>query len=157
MWSSWQLQVHCQPLCGAIIGVIIRSLSWTGVSTLATFLMMFGACMNILFITKVKICVLGKWSLQVSQLCWLLSLKWLSYCKHVVQFLRRRHVASSRNVTLWGGHVASEGRVRVRVGCLPRSFRGVLRCVSQHMSIWHPFLKSCLITFHSKIIGVFLR
>ena len=34
MWSSGQLQVHCQPLCGAIIGVKIRSLSWIGVSTL---------------------------------------------------------------------------------------------------------------------------
>jgi hypothetical protein len=34
MWSSGQLQVHCQPLCGAIIGVRIRSLSWTSVSTL---------------------------------------------------------------------------------------------------------------------------
>jgi hypothetical protein len=34
MWSSGQLQVHCQPLCGAIIGVRIRSLSWIGVSTL---------------------------------------------------------------------------------------------------------------------------
>jgi hypothetical protein len=34
MWSSGQLQVHCQPLCGDIIGVIIRSLSWIGVSTL---------------------------------------------------------------------------------------------------------------------------
>jgi hypothetical protein len=34
MWSSGQLQVHCQPLCGVIIGVRIRSLSWIGVSTL---------------------------------------------------------------------------------------------------------------------------
>jgi hypothetical protein len=34
MWSSGQLQVHCQPLCGAIIEVKIRSLSWIGVSTL---------------------------------------------------------------------------------------------------------------------------
>jgi hypothetical protein len=34
MWSSGQLQVHCQPLCSAIIGVIIRSLLWIGVSTL---------------------------------------------------------------------------------------------------------------------------
>jgi hypothetical protein len=25
MWSSGQLQVHCQPLCGAVIGVRIRS------------------------------------------------------------------------------------------------------------------------------------
>ena len=32
--SSGQLQVHCQPLCGAIIGVRIRSLSCIGVSTL---------------------------------------------------------------------------------------------------------------------------
>ena len=29
MWSSWQLQVHCQPLYGEIIGVIIRLLSWS--------------------------------------------------------------------------------------------------------------------------------
>jgi hypothetical protein len=34
MWSSGQLQVHCQALCGAIIRVRIRSLSWIGVSTL---------------------------------------------------------------------------------------------------------------------------
>ena len=27
MWSSGQLQVHCQPLCGDIMGVRIRSLS----------------------------------------------------------------------------------------------------------------------------------
>ena len=32
MWNFGQLRVHCQPLCGAIIGVRIRSLSWIGVS-----------------------------------------------------------------------------------------------------------------------------
>ena len=34
MWSSGQLEVHCQPLCGGIIGVRIRSSSWYGVPTL---------------------------------------------------------------------------------------------------------------------------
>jgi hypothetical protein len=41
MWSFGQLQVHCQPLCGAIIGVRIRSLSCIGVSTLVVLLTLF--------------------------------------------------------------------------------------------------------------------
>jgi hypothetical protein len=41
MWSSGQLRVHCQPLCGAIIGVRIRSLSWIGVSTLLVIIIPF--------------------------------------------------------------------------------------------------------------------
>ena len=46
--------------------------------------------MNILFIMKAKILVLIKWSLKsppLNQLCWPLSLEWLSHFQHTLQFL----------------------------------------------------------------------
>ena len=48
---------------------------------------MFWVHMNILYIIKVKILVLFKWSYRSPQLCWLLNLKWLAYFEHVIQSL----------------------------------------------------------------------
>ena len=43
--------------------------------------------MDILLIIKVMILVLIKWSCYSSNLCSLLSLKWLSYFEHIIQSL----------------------------------------------------------------------
>ena len=45
----------------------------------------FGAHMNILFIIKLKIPFLIKWSYKCPELCWLSRLEWLLYFQHVVQ------------------------------------------------------------------------
>ena len=55
------------------------------IKVIATFLTNCGADMIILFIMKVKILVLMKWSYRYPQLCWLLNLKRLSCFEHVVQ------------------------------------------------------------------------
>ena len=49
--------------------------------------LVFKAHMNILFIIKVNIFMLMKWSYRSSQICWVLNLEWLSYFEHVVQSL----------------------------------------------------------------------
>jgi hypothetical protein len=43
--------------------------------------------MNILFIIKMKILVLVKWSYKFPQSCWILSLEWLASFEHTVQSL----------------------------------------------------------------------
>jgi hypothetical protein len=47
------------------------------IEVVATFLIFFGAHMNLLFINKVKIFVLIEWSYMFPQLCLLLNLEWL--------------------------------------------------------------------------------
>ena len=54
---------------------------------IAICLIIPGAHMNVLFILKVWILVLMKWSCLVPQLCWLLSLEWLAYSEHLAQSL----------------------------------------------------------------------
>ena len=52
----------------------------------AICLINFGTYFNIVFIIKVRILVLIKWSNRSPQ-PWLLNLKWLAYSEHIVQFL----------------------------------------------------------------------
>ena len=55
--------------------------------SLTICLVIFGAHVNILFLIKVKVLVLLKWSYRPSQLCQVLSLEWLVYFEHIVQSL----------------------------------------------------------------------
>ena len=71
----------------------IQSLEQSQIEVVATFLIMSIACLNILFVIKVKSLVLIKWSYMAPQWCWLLSLEWSSYFEHAVQpFLK--HMSS---------------------------------------------------------------
>ena len=49
-------------------------------------LVIFKAHMINLLIIKAKILVLTRWLYRLSQWSWLLSLKWLAYFEHIVQF-----------------------------------------------------------------------
>ena len=55
-------------------------------------LIIFGAHMNILFNIQMNIVELHKWSNKYSQLCGLLSLKWLTIFEHVAQPFYNQHV-----------------------------------------------------------------
>ena len=54
---------------------------------IATFLVIFGVRMIILFIVKMKILQVVEWSYTSSQLCWLLQVERLINCDHGVQSL----------------------------------------------------------------------
>jgi len=67
---------------------------WTTLrDVVGTFWIIFGARMNILFITKDKILELIKQSYGSPQLCWSSSLEWLSFFEHIVQCFK--------NVSFW--------------------------------------------------------
>jgi hypothetical protein len=48
--------------------------------------------MDVLFNFKVEIIVLTKWSFRCLQLCWLLSLEWLSSIEHALQSFLLTHI-----------------------------------------------------------------
>lgn len=52
---------------------------------IASCLVIFGACMNVTFIIKVKILMFVKWSYRSPQSSGLLSLEWLAYFQHIFQ------------------------------------------------------------------------
>ena len=66
----------------------------TRIEAVATFLIIFGAHMNILFIVKVNILVLIKWSYRSPQLCW------LTESRMVIIFWARRPI-SFTHMSFW--------------------------------------------------------
>jgi hypothetical protein len=114
---------------------LVRDRYWIQTEAIATFLMVFGAHVNIFINIKVKILVLIKWSYRSPKsLYWLLSLEPLSYLEHVVQFLFSKCHLKKKGVTL--NHIPVKYRYSIKVSTWIMHLYLIWGVVSQLCTMW---------------------